>query len=351
MLTQSELPSVSIIILNYNGIVWVEKCLSSVLETKYPNFEVIFVDNASTDESLLWVEQHLGGDARVKIIKNAENVGYSAGNNIGFAHSSGDYIVFLNNDTVVDPEWLSRLVNAFTEDESIGLAQSFIINLTGETVQSAGWLYSDYLLSAYSVGAGSPVGTPFPPVFEVSFSVGAAMMISRKMVNSVGLFEPEVPFYYDDSLLSFKTWLSGKRVVTVSQSIVYHAGGDATKDNPTYFLIFNRLKARICLIFDIHYNYAALARALFLFAFSMANELVFNLLSKRSSSLSAQLKALSWGMRNFKFIWRNRLKHWSNAEITPQELLAKFVRVHLPNTGLNLLPSFYRKKYYTAKQY
>jgi glycosyltransferase involved in cell wall biosynthesis len=53
MLTQSELPSVSIIILNFNGIVWVEKCLSSVLETKYPNFEVIFVDNASTDESLL----------------------------------------------------------------------------------------------------------------------------------------------------------------------------------------------------------------------------------------------------------------------------------------------------------
>jgi len=103
---QKNTPLVSIIILNFNGENYLERCLFSVLGTKYPNFEVIFVDNASTDSSLKIVEKTFGNDKRLRIFHNTKNLGFSAGNNFGLRQSRGDYIVFLNNDTIADPYWL-----------------------------------------------------------------------------------------------------------------------------------------------------------------------------------------------------------------------------------------------------
>jgi GT2 family glycosyltransferase len=92
-----EHPMVSIIILNYNSRDFVEPCLKSVLNTDYPNFEVIFVDNASTDGSPELAKKRFGSDHRLKIIYNDKNVGFAEGNNVGAKKAKGDYIVFLVN--------------------------------------------------------------------------------------------------------------------------------------------------------------------------------------------------------------------------------------------------------------
>jgi GT2 family glycosyltransferase len=138
-------PLISVLILNYNGIKYLENCISSVLQTTYPNFEVILVDNSSTDQSLKAVKDKFGSDQRLKIIENSSNLGFSGGNNVGYSFSKGEYIAFLNNDTVVSPDWLTHLFNALKNDETIGLAQSLIFNIDGEKIQIAGWLYSNYL--------------------------------------------------------------------------------------------------------------------------------------------------------------------------------------------------------------
>src|SRR5208283_3680269 len=101
MLAETNFPLVSIVILNYNGKNCLSNCLSSVLDTKYSNFEVILVDNASTDYSLEMAQEVFGSDSRLRVVKNKTNVGFSGGNNVGFSFAKGDYIVFLNNDTVV----------------------------------------------------------------------------------------------------------------------------------------------------------------------------------------------------------------------------------------------------------
>src|SRR5271157_3134470 len=101
-----ERPLVSIIIVNFNGKRFLNECLSTVLGSKYPNFEVIFVDNASTDKSLDFVSEVFAKNKFLKIIRNSKNLGFGPGNNVGFEQAKGDYIVFLNNDTSVDSDWL-----------------------------------------------------------------------------------------------------------------------------------------------------------------------------------------------------------------------------------------------------
>ena len=89
---------------------------------------------------------------RLKIVRNSKNFGYSLGNNIGFEHAKGKYIVFLNNDTTADPLWLTALVDIMEKDETIGLAQSMILKIDGQEILNAGYLLDSYLQDAFALG-------------------------------------------------------------------------------------------------------------------------------------------------------------------------------------------------------
>jgi GT2 family glycosyltransferase len=347
-----QTPLVSIIISNFNGKKYVENCLSSVLKTEYSNFEVVFVDNASTDGSLSIVEKSFGGDSRLRIVKNSKDLGFSVANNIGFKYTSGRYIAFLNNDTVVDSHWLSYLIAAFERDRTIGMAQTSVLEITGDRIQTNGVLLSDYYMSLYEIGQGKSIDTKYPLTFEVSFAFGAAMIIDRKIVEERGLFDPIVSSYYDDILLSIKTCLWGKRVVTVSESKIYHAGGNATNSNRTYYntLFF---EGKICVMFDIYYNFKDLSKALFVFAYSLLIELSFCILRNELSEVMPRVRALLWALKNFGSIWRNRNYHWNNARISPKTLIERFIRIRMPSMVFYLLPPSRWRKYceYEAKKY
>lgn len=161
MFVQKDTPFVSVIVLNFNGENYLERCLFSVLGTKYPNFEVIFVDNASTDSSLDLVKKTFGTDKRLRIFKSNNNLGFSAGNNFGFCQARGNYVVFLNNDTIADPYWLTALIDAMEDDATIGLAGSTILSIDGKKLRGAGGLWSDYLLFLCPIGAGKKAISSF----------------------------------------------------------------------------------------------------------------------------------------------------------------------------------------------
>lgn len=327
---------VSIIILNFNGQAFLENCIASVLKTNYPDFEVILVDNASTDTSITALKHAFPDDPRLKIIMNPKNLGFSGGNNVGFSYAKGDYVAFLNYDTVVDADWLTPLVEAMG-DESIGLAQSVILSINGETIQTAGWLYSDYLVLMHGVAKDKTSQTMFKQVFEVPVASGTSMIARRSLLDEVGLFDPSVPFFYDDTLLSFKVWLANKRVVTVPNSKIRHIGGAANAWN-TRFTSYNFLKAKLCLLFDVYYRLGGLAKALFVTAFSTGLSFVYVLRQKNFNAALANIGALLWGLRNFRFLWQNRLSHWAKTKVSPEGLMQRFVRINLP-TPFYLLPS------------
>jgi GT2 family glycosyltransferase len=344
-----EKPLVSVVILNYNGKGFVLNCVSSVLKTHYPNFEIIFVDNASTDDSGSLVERKFGGHQLLKIIKNPRNLGFSEGNNVGLCFAKGTYVAFLNNDTVVDPFWLDYLVEAMQFDKTIGLAQSLLLEMHGNKIQSAGSLLGEDLMTMppFHIEKGRSASFQFPSSFEVSFANGAAMIIEKELIYKLGLFDPIVPFYYDDTLLSFKVWLAGKRVVTISKSTVFHIGGEATKNlsSRDYFMVSNGLKARICLIFDVFYGLRELFGAFLILFVSSSYDLYYYITKRDFLVVSAYPIVFSWTLRRIASIWKNRINLWSNAHIDHKTLASKFMPIRTM-FGIYLLPPGLRRKYF-----
>lgn len=324
-------PLVSIIILNYNGRRFLEDCLLSVLATEYPRFEVVLVDNASTDNSLNLAEELSANDARLKVVKSKKNMGFGAGNNLGLACAKGDYIVFLNNDTWVYPDWLTYLVETMEQDRTIGLAQSMILSMDSEKVQTAGWLVSDYCVFLYSIGSAHVFrGDEFPDVFEVSYASGAAMITRRELLKQVGEFDPKYFWFYDDNYLSYKIWLIGKRVVTISRSRVRHFGGGTSGEGT----LFQKRCVAICLLslnFDIYMNKLHLVKAMLAFAYNTTTESLKEIVEKRKNSrFRANSLAFAWTLCNLKHVWKSRLRYWSIAKVDENTLLYSMLKIHIP---------------------
>ena len=120
-----SIPKVSIVIPHWNNVEILSECLKSIGSTIYPDFEVIVVDNASTDNSVQYVKSNFPD---VKLIENDRNDGYAGGCNIGADLAQGKYLVFLNNDTIQNPNWISSLLSTIKSNSQIAAVQPKILN-------------------------------------------------------------------------------------------------------------------------------------------------------------------------------------------------------------------------------
>jgi GT2 family glycosyltransferase len=132
-LNEVRMPKISVIVLTYNNLDLTKACLQSLIEeSDYPNLEIIVVDNASSDDTAAYLKDFRQQHTEVKVILNEENVGFSAGNNVGLAAATGDYLVLLNNDTVVTRGWAMTLMRHLQADPSIGLIGPVTNNIGNE---------------------------------------------------------------------------------------------------------------------------------------------------------------------------------------------------------------------------
>jgi len=122
---------VAVIVLNHNGAAYVERCLNSIFLNHYSNFEVIFVDNNSSDGSVELASRLFNSNPHFIIIRNSENLGFSVGNNIGFKRTKAKYVIVLNNDTEVAENFIDTLVNVAESDETIGSVGCKIVQQDG----------------------------------------------------------------------------------------------------------------------------------------------------------------------------------------------------------------------------
>ncbi|MEM1095104.1 MAG: glycosyltransferase family 2 protein [Bacteroidota bacterium] len=222
-------PLVSVIIVTWNGRALLEQCLPSVVATTYPNVELILADNASTDDTLAWVEATY---PHIRIVRNAENWGFSRGNNEAIKVAKGEFVVLLNNDVEVTPGWLSPLVTHMSAHPAIGALQPKLLQ------------YDDRSRFEYAGAAGGhldALGYPFArgrvfdhleadtgqhdSVSDIAWATGAAMMLRRTALDEVGLLDERFFMHMEEIDLCWRLWRAGYRVVAVPESVVFHIGG------------------------------------------------------------------------------------------------------------------------------
>lgn len=211
-------PRASVIIVNYNGRKHLGKCLNSLLKQKYQDYEIILVDNGSTDSSADYVEQEF---PQVRVTRNGTNQGFGQGNNVGARWAKGEYLAFLNPDTAVEPGWLESLIAALESDPQAGLATSKIllladpgrINTCGNDVHVTG------LTLCRGVGMDRDA---FGDVTEVSAVSGAAFVAPREVFEALTGFDETFFMYMEDTDLSWRARLAGYRCLYVPQSVVHH---------------------------------------------------------------------------------------------------------------------------------
>ncbi len=215
-------PRVVTIILNWNGQEHLGCCLDSLLLTTYPNHHILLVDNASTDGSVQFVRDRYPG---VEVVVNDGNFGFARGNNVGFRHalkSGADYVMLLNADTEVEPDWLDRLMEVMAADPNVGICGSKIMMFSQRGLISSFGHGMNLLGFAWDAFVGRIDGPRWQEVREVVSVCGAALLIRREALEAAGLFDPMYFAYYEDVDLALRVRMCGYTVKVAPGSIVYH---------------------------------------------------------------------------------------------------------------------------------
>jgi GT2 family glycosyltransferase len=241
-------PHIAIAILNYNGRHFFDEFLPSVLQQQYPDFSVWVIDNASTDDSVAYLQQHY---PQVKLISNPWNGGFAAGYNMGLSKIVANYWLLLNSDVKVTPHFLMPLVQSMLGYPNTAFVQPKILQYPeGELFEYAGAAggYIDRL--GYPFCRGRLFDTlekddgQYNDETEVFWGSGAALLVKREAFEKTGGFYGYFFMHNEEIDLCWRARNLGWKVVFNGQSTVSHLGGGSLKkDNPrkTYFNFRNNL--------------------------------------------------------------------------------------------------------------
>lgn len=234
-------PLVFIILLNYNNISYTMECLKSLEKINYSNYKVTVIDNDSSDNSLDILYKYNG--RTLNIIESNENLGFTGGNNLGIEYAlknDADYILLLNNDTIVLPDFLNPLIEQFAREPKCGITASLIYYLSdpGKVWYAGGKLNNWSARSNHlSYNCTSYVQPQEPQ--EITFATGCCMCISREAINKIGCLDDDYFIYCDDLDYSYRATSAGFKIYFVPQSVIYHNVSTVFGENSPNFQYLN----------------------------------------------------------------------------------------------------------------
>lgn len=239
-------PRVEIIVLNWNGGETTLSCLGSLARLDYPAFEVVVVDNGSTDGSVHAIGERF---PEVILIENEKNLGFTGGNNVGLSRALAvglDYALLLNNDTEVAPDLLHLLIEAFEADPVIGIAGPTIYYYNQpDVIWSAGGAIDWRQGRTRMVGLDErEVGQFGQEPREVDFVTGCALLVKRTVLEKVGLLDERFFAYYEETEWCVRARRAGFKSVHVPRAHIWHKISPVTQaDSPRvhYYMTRNRL--------------------------------------------------------------------------------------------------------------
>jgi len=236
-------PHVSIIIVNFNGENILQDCVNSIFQTVKCSFEIILIDNNSSDNSHLKCKENF---PKIKLIENNENIGLTA-RNLGIKEAKGEFIVFLDSDTVVTANWLENLIKSFRENGE-GLYQPKLLEKNKSGIINSAGNMINILGMGFSRGKGKKDEGQYNKFQEIGYTSGACTFTSTEIVKKIGKINKIFFSYHDDLDYGWRGWLQKIPSYYEPKSIVYHLGSPTLKwsGKKFYFLERNRW---ICLLY------------------------------------------------------------------------------------------------------
>ncbi len=231
---------ISVIIANRNGASFLSDCLTSLYSEQSDAFEVIVIDDASTDNSVE-ILQRFKHHKRLHLVTETSQIGAAEARNKGVALSQGSYVFFLDSDTTVERPWVSPILTFFAENTACGMAQVKLLRKNSSTYDYAGDFVSPFGFLVDRARTAQDTGQ-FDNIVPIFSGKSAALIAKKSVVLQVGGFDRDYMIFLEDTDIMWRTWLAGYTVLFFPGVTVYHAYG--TKDKSFDFYIKNKVHYR-----------------------------------------------------------------------------------------------------------
>jgi GT2 family glycosyltransferase len=237
----SQMPTVAVVILNYNGRAYLEQFLPSVLASSYGNMSVIIADNASSDDSIAFLQDHYPS---LRIVSLSQNHGFAEGYNQALKQIQSDYYILLNSDIEIKNDWISPLIDVLEKDKTVAAVQPKILSYKDKTKfehagAAGGWIDT----FAYPFCRGRIFNDTetdegqYDNQAEIFWASGAALCIRGELFHQIGGFDGDYFAHMEEIDLCWRLKRAGYKIMVEPKSVVYHVGG-GTLDYASPFKVF-----------------------------------------------------------------------------------------------------------------
>ena len=302
-------PKVSIIIPHFNNFQIVNKCIESIQNINYKNYELIIVDNKSTDNSLELLYKKY---KQYIIVESDSNLGYAGGCNLGATKASGEYLLFLNNETIHDAHFITYLIEEFNKNNNIASIQPKIRNLDKNKYfdyAGASGGYLDYLVYPYCRGRifsnCEKDNSQYDSMVKVFWTSGTCFLTKKSIFEELDGFDCKLFAHMEEIDYCWKSYMAGYECWVQPKSIVYHKGGVTLNSQSHIKTYLNHRNSLILLLT----NYKNLTYSIYLFIIRFFLEIlssIYDLIQLRFSHFLAHYKALVFIFFNMNYLIRRR---------------------------------------------
>lgn len=295
---EAKKPLVFIVILNFNDVHDTIECVNSCLKNSYNNFKILVVDNCSEDNSFSILRNTYSHHDKVIICQTNRNLGFTGGNNFGIeiaVKGGADYVFILNNDTVVDKNFLVPIIDVMEKDKKIGAASGMIKDHKNNLIQYAGVKTNLYLGRSINFGDKEKDTGQYNYLSEVDALGGPAFCVRVSAILRTGVFKDHWFMFGDEEFLSYKLKSNGFKICYVPFSYVYHKGSATTKQYSLAVSFFG-LRNRIWIerLFANHFQFLFFLFYLFLYIFPRI--ILGHLYHRRFTAIKYSFSALREGL-------------------------------------------------------
>ncbi|GMT45494.1 MAG: glycosyl transferase [bacterium] len=293
-------PLVSVVTINYNQSKVTCEFLRSFRNVTYPRIEIFVVDNASPNDHPEIIKKQFPD---IHFIQTRTNLGFAGGNNVSLPYCKGKYILFINNDTEVEPGFLEPLVEVLEENPGVAMVSPKIHYFHApKTFQFAGFTpIHPITIRNFAIGFGEKDNGQYDMTCETGSIFGAAMLVSMEVIKKVGMMTEKFFLYYEEHDWAKHIKKAGYKIYYQGKSLVLHKESLATvKESP--FQIFYLTRGRILYARRNNRGITKLLSMLYLNLIAVPKQILFWLVKKRPDLAKASFRALWWHWTHFKNI-------------------------------------------------